>query len=311
MNTGSRAISPQSDDYRRALLIRNPGSRQGGSANLDAGLARLEAAGIQLNPVISESAAQSCEIIRQRCNDVDLVIIGGGDGTISSCARALLECKLPFAILPLGTANDLARSLAIESVEQAIAAICDGHTAEIDLGVVNDHVFFNVANLGLGVQVTEELTPEVKQRWGVFSYLKALVSAFARHRQFKVELQIDGERHVMRSIQLAVGNGRFYGGGNIVHQEATIDDDLLHLYSLRPQTFWELLTLAPLLRGGRHDIARRTFAASGRDIRISTGSKPMSIHADGEPVSETPAHFSVKPGALNVVVPSGSPLLKR
>lgn len=311
MNTGSRAIRSQNDVYRRALLLRNPGSRQGDSTDLDAGIARLEAAGIQLDSVVSESVEQSREIIRRGCDTADLIILGGGDGTISSCAQVLLECNLPFAILPLGTANDLARSLGIESLEQAFAAICDGHSAAIDLGVVNEHVFFNVANLGLGVQVTEELTPEVKQRWGVFSYLKALVSAFARHRQFKVELDIDGERQSMRSIQLAVGNGRFYGGGNVVDQDAMINDELLHLYSLRPQTFWELLTLAPLLRGGRHDLARRTFAASGREIQIVTHPKGMAIHADGEPVTQTPAHFSVKSAALKVVVPADSPLLQR
>ncbi|WP_375791538.1 lipid kinase [Microbulbifer hydrolyticus] len=296
---------------RRALLVRNPGSRQGDSADLDAGLERLEAAGVHVDQQLSRSADQTRDIIRKHCNDVDFVIIGGGDGTISSSASVLLECGLPFAILPLGTANDLARSLGIESLDQAFATICDGHTTRIDLGVVNDHLFFNVANLGLGVHVTEELTPEVKQRWGVFSYLKALAAALARHRQFRVSINVDGAEHSMRSMQLAVGNGRFYGGGNVVDQKATIDDDLLHLYSLRPQTFWELLTLAPLLRGGRHDLARRIFATSGRQLNVSTRPSGMAIHADGEPVTQTPAAFSVRSAALEVLVPADSPLLNR
>lgn len=291
--------------------MRNPASRQGDSADLDAGLHRLETAGVQVCQKLSRSADQTCEIIRQHCDEVDLVIVGGGDGTISSCAGVLRDCALPFAILPLGTANDLARSLGIEDLEQAFTAICDGHSTRIDLGVVNDHLFFNVANLGLGVHVTEELTPEVKQRWGVFSYLKALAAALAHHRQFRVSIQVDGAEHSLRSIQLAVGNGRFYGGGNVVDQKASIDDDLLHLYSLRPQTFWELLTLAPLLRGGRHNLARRTFTASGQRLKISTRPAGMAIHADGEPVTQTPAVFSVLPAALEVVVPADSPLLKR
>ena len=309
MNTGSRAISQNNVNGRRALLLRNPGSRQGDSADLDAGLAQLERAGIQFSSVMSDSERQSCEIIRRHRDAVDLVILGGGDGTISSCARELLECGLPFAILPLGTANDLARSLGIENLSQAIDAICEGRTAAIDLGVVNGHYFFNVANLGLGVRVTEELTPEVKRRWGVFSYLKALVSALARHRQFRLELEVDGNHHSMRSMQVAVGNGRFYGGGNVVDREATIEDELLHLYSLRPQTFWELLRLAPLLRSGRHDLAQRTFATSGREIRIVTHPSGMEIHADGEPVTQTPAEFTVKAAVLEVIVPADSPIL--
>lgn len=293
------------------MLILNPGSRQGASVDLDSGLERLKGAGVELVRVESESPGQSCEAIRERSSDVDLAIIGGGDGTVSSCIPALLDSKLPVAILPLGTANDLARSLGIGTLEQAFDALCEGASTRVDLGVVNDHYFFNVANLGLGVAVTEELTPEVKKRWGVFSYCKALASALSRHRQFRLKLRVDGEEHSMRSIQLAVGNGRFYGGGNIVDQRASIDDDLLHVYSLRPQTVWELLSLAPLLRGGRHDLAKRTFSASAHELYVQTRPAGMEIHADGEPVTTTPAKFSVKSAALELVVPKDSPLLKR
>lgn len=292
------------------MLILNPGSRQGGDADLDAGLARLKQAGVDLQRVNSDSPGQSCAAIRERASGVDLVIIGGGDGTISSCVPALLDSGLPVAILPLGTANDLARSLGIVDLDHAFDAICEAATAPVDLGVVNNHYFFNVANLGLGVKVTEELTPEVKQRWGVFSYLKAFAAALSRHRHFKLQIQVGGEAHTMRSIQLAVGNGRFYGGGNVVDQRASIDDDLLHVYSLRPQTVWELLSLAPLLRGGRHDLAKRTFSVSASELYVQTQPAGMEIHADGEPVTKTPANFSVKSAALELVVPKDSPLLK-
>lgn len=294
---------------RRALMVLNPGSRQGSDADLNDGVERLRASGIAVEQVESQSPEQTCNLIREYCDKTDLLIIGGGDGTVSSCARVIHECGLPFAILPLGTANDLARSLGIGSVAQAFEVIEAGHAADIDLGVVNGHYFFNVANLGLGVRVTNALTPEVKKRWGVLSYLKALSDALARHDQFRVTIDTDGRRHTMRSIQLAVGNGRFYGGGNVVDQGATIDDNLLHLYSLRPQRLWELLTLAPLLRGGRHDLARRVFTEEGSCILINTRPSGMSIHADGEPVTQTPAEFSVISPALTALVPEDSPLL--
>ena len=293
----------------RAILLVNPNSRSATATDLDAGLASLREAGLEVEVIESDSAAESRRAIVERRAQLDLVIIAGGDGTISSCAGVLRECDLPLAILPLGTANDLARSLGIDDLRQAFAAIRARHFQPIDLGTVNGHYFFNVANLGLGVKVTQELTPEVKERWGVFSYLKALCAALARSDQFRVKLAIDGKRYAMRSIQLAVGNGRFYGGGNVVDDAARINDATLFLYSLRPQRVWELLTLAPLLRGGRHHLAERVFNATGKRIEIETSPTAMEIHADGEPVTQTPATFTVLPAALKVIVPEGSELL--
>ncbi|SDK25122.1 lipid kinase, YegS/Rv2252/BmrU family [Microbulbifer yueqingensis] len=288
----------------------NPKSRAAAVADLAAGLEQLREAGIEVERVESGSVEEMHEAIRSRCDEFDLVIIGGGDGTISAAAGVLLECGQPLAVLPLGTANDLARSLGIGSdLERAFAVIADNHRTRIDLGEVNGHYFFNVANIGLGVHVTRELTDEVKKRWGVFSYFKAMGAALARSDQFRVRLKIDGHEHSLRSIQLAVGNGRFYGGGNVVDQDATINDGLLDLYSVRPQRLWELVTLAPLLRGGRHDLVRRVFNAAGREIEIDTNPEHMEVHADGEPVTQTPATFKVREKVLEVVVPRDAPEL--
>ena len=293
----------------RALLVLNPSSRSGSEADLDSGIASLRSTGMQVDLLHSGGPQETDAEIRRRREALDLVIVGGGDGTVSSVARTLYECRLPLAILPLGTANDLARSLGIKDLQQAFAVIRANHRRSIDLGSVNDNLFFNVAHMGLGVSVTQALDDEAKKRWGVFSYLRAFFSAVARTRQFRVQITAEGDRYAQRSIQLAVGNGRYYGGGNVVHESARIDNARLCLYSLRPQGVWELLTLAPLLRGGRHDLARRVFTLSGRQIEIVTRPAGMEIHADGEPTTRTPATFKVLPGALEVVVPRDAPEL--
>ncbi|MBC53451.1 MAG: lipid kinase [Gammaproteobacteria bacterium] len=289
----------------RALLIVNPKSRQGAEAGLTDGLRRLEQAGMDVEYLVSQSPEASCEAVRARKADLDLVIVGGGDGTLSSMIEVLLACDLPLAILPLGTANDLARSLCIpEDLTQAFDVIVSNHRLPIDLGEVNDHYFFNVANIGLGVHVTEELTDDVKKRWGVFSYLRALIGAVMRHDQFRLHLTLDGKKYRLRSMHLAVGNGRYYGGGNVINEHACIDDGKLSLYSLRPLSVWEFITLAPLLRSGQQSRDRRVFCAQATEIGISTGNRQLAIHADGEPVSHTPARFRVRPLALTVVAPA-------
>ena len=293
-----------SSSPRTALVIINPASRNGAEAELQNGWDTLQNAGIKLIHIESKSAEHTCEEIEKHERDVDFVILGGGDGTLSSAAKCLHKTGLPLAILPLGTANDLARSLSLpDDLEQAFQVIADDHRRTIDLGWVNGHYFFNVANIGLGVEITYELTPEVKKTWGVFSYLKALLAAISRSHSFSITLLIDKKRYKSRSIHLGVGNGRFYGGGNVIDERCTIDNGRLSLFSLKPQSVWGLLTLAPLLRDGKQYQAQRTFTASGKQIEVFTR-KPREIHADGEPVSHTPAKFKVIPQALQVIAPA-------
>ncbi len=286
----------------KALLIVNPNSRQGAEAELQEGVKRLRDAGIEVEQLASSSPSESHKALESRRHQVDLVIVGGGDGTISAMAETLLNCKLAFAVLPLGTANDLARSLGVaNSVEEAFSAIIANHRQRIDLGCLDGHYFFNAAQIGLGVKVTEELTAEVKKRWGVFSYLKAVFAALARSDRFTVSIKVDGHGYRMKSMHLAVGNGRFYGGGNVICEDAYINDGLLSLYSLKPQKVWKLLLLAPLLRAGSQQRNRRIFTARGHKIEVWT-KRPKAIHADGEPVSHTPARFEICPAALEAVM---------
>ncbi|MGM8228351.1 lipid kinase [Cellvibrio sp. ARAG 10.3] len=288
---------------RTALLIVNPNSRSGSDADIQEGIALLEAAGIQLINTTSNSAEQTRRLIVEHCRTIDLVILGGGDGTISSAAPTLYQHQLPFAILPLGTANDLARSLGMSGdLLEAFQLIVKNHRSRMNLGVVNGHYFFNAANIGLGVRVTHELTPEIKKQWGVFSYLAAVFAALKKNRKFRATIRVDGKPYKVSSIQLAVGNGRYYGGGNVIDEYSTIDDGKLCLYSVPPLTLWELLTLAPLLRNGKQRLTDKIFTASGQHIEINT-SRLREIHADGEPVSITPALFEVIPEALEVIRP--------
>lgn len=286
-----------------ALVIVNPRSRRGSDAEFSDCLDQLTQHGLKIIKVQSHGARQTGELIAMHRGRVNLVVLAGGDGTISSAAEALYQCKMPFAILPLGTANDLARSLKLPAdLSEACHAIAANQRQKIDLATVNGRYFFNAANLGLGVRVTQELTPEIKKRWGVFSYLKALLSAMHRKEVFRVTITIDGKVHRMKSMHIAVGNGRYYGGGNIIDENATINDGLLCLYSLQPQNLWNLLILAPLLRNGKQRLAPKIFRATGRRIEIRTH-RPMEIDADGEPVAHTPAIFEVLPKALEVISP--------
>lgn len=289
---------------KRVLFIANRKSGQSELDRIHACLDKLRAAGMAVEEQITEQPSDIPALIRHHQGDCDLVVVGGGDGTVNTAAPALLDTGLPFAVLPLGTANDLARTLGLPNDPLvACDAILNGQRHRIDLGRVNDHYFFNVAHIGLGEKVSRQLHDGEKKRWGALSYVRSLVRVIRTYRPFRATIICDGRKIRLRAIQITVGNGRFYGGGIPVTAEARIDDQQLDLYSLRPQPLWQLAALAPWVRFGRHTELEQVPALSGRRIEIRT-SRPLRIDTDGEITGVTPAVFEVLPGALETVVPA-------
>ncbi|MEH1949793.1 MAG: lipid kinase [Nostoc sp.] len=289
----------------RALLLVNRHARQG-QKGLSEAIQSLKTLGFDLIEESTEDPTHLAEVILRYKHQVDLVIIGGGDGTLNAAVDALIETQLPLGILPLGTANDLARTLGIpNSLNEACKIIGDGHLQRIDLGCVNGKHFFNVASMGLSVKITQRLTKEVKRRWGVFAYAATALQVLLEARPFTAEIAINGELVRVKTVQIAVGNGRYYGGGMAVADDATIDDQRLDLYSLEIEHWWQVILLLPSMRRGRHIHWQSVRSLQGQEIEVHTR-KPRPINTDGEITTYTPAHFRVIPKAIAVFVPPES-----
>jgi diacylglycerol kinase (ATP) len=296
----SQRVISMSD--RNVLLLLNRHARQGQRYAVQIA-AQLELLG--MNP-IEESIAHPeslSDLIRDYRDRVNLVVIGGGDGTLNAAAAGLIDTQIPLAIIPLGTANDLARTLGIAaSPIEACRAIATGQIRRIDLGWVNGKYFFNVASLGLSVKITNNLTKEAKRRWGVLAYAKTAIQAIWRTRPFSAEIRHDDGSILVKTVQIAVGNGKFYGGGMAIAIDAAIDDHRLDLYSLEIRQWWQILTLLPSLWRGDHGNARDVRSLHCREVTIVTR-KPRPINTDGELTTYTPAQFRVIPQAIPVIVP--------
>src|SRR3546814_770356 len=184
-----------------------------------------------------------------------MVVVGGGDGTLHSVAPALVERRLPLGILPLGTANDLARTLELP-IDPAAAArvVVAGRTRRLDLGDVNGYPFFNVASVGFSADLARGLTADAKRRWGIVGYGIAALRLLAQSRPFAVAIDHDGRIEEVKTVQVSVGNGRFYGGSMTVETNAQPDDGKLDVYSLEVPHWWHLLALAPSLRRGTREL---------------------------------------------------------
>jgi diacylglycerol kinase (ATP) len=283
----------------RALLLLNPGARRGGEGTEEI-VRRLKA--LALDPVleVAEDPARVPEQLLRHRDRVDRILVGGGDGTLNLALQTIVETRLPLAILPLGTANNLARTLGIpDDLAGACEVAARGRRRPIDLGWVNGRYFFTTASIGLSVRITEELSAESKRRWGPLAYAFTALQVVRRSRPFHADISWPGGARRSRTVQIVVGNGRYYGAALPVAADAAIDDAALDLYTIEIAHWWQLMTIAPALKRGRQGEKRTVEAIRATEFEIRTR-HPHDVDVDGEIGAQTPAKFRVIPKALEV-----------
>ncbi len=300
---------------RRVLLLVNRRGARGGAFSADVP-DTLRHAGIAVDLPDVEGIEASRAALRAALADPDpgrrpdAVIVGGGDGTLNALADVLAGSGVPLGVLPLGTANDLARTLDLPpDPVAACGVVADGWTMAVDLGVATwadgtrKH-YFNVASLGAGVDVAKAMRRrrDRNARWGVLSYPMAMAETAWDCRPFHATVVVDGHRERVRAYQVSVGNGARFGGGMRIAPDAAIDDGILDVTILKHRPRWRVLLHLPALRRGRHDVWDGVLHLRGRHVEVRPD-RPMDVNADGELVGRAPAVFDVARGALRVFVP--------
>src|SRR5690606_31496257 len=190
---------------------------------------------------------------------------------------------------------------------KAAEVILAGNIRRIDLGSVNGHAFFNVASIGLSADLARGLDPELKKRFGRLGYAVAAARVLLKARPFTATIREKGEKERVtrvKTFQIAVGNGRHYGGGNVIEANAQIDDGHLDLYSLQLPNVRSLAAMLRSFRAGTHGAWKEVRTARSVEFEIETR-KARPVNTDGEIVTSTPARFLVHPQAITVFVPRG------
>jgi diacylglycerol kinase (ATP) len=299
------------DEARRAAVVVNTGSRRGAAA-YDLVLAQLAQEGVPVTAAYPVMRGGDLLGVLRQVVDAghDLVVVGGGDGTISCAAGLVASTDATLGVLPLGTANDFARTLQIPSdVEAACRQLAHGTVVDVDLGRVDGRPFLNVASAGLSVAVTQALSPRLKRLLGPVAYPVATLRAYRRHRPFTARLEFpDGDHEPLELsdlLQVAVGNGRHYGGGNAVSPTAGIDDHLLDVYAIVRGRLREHVSIARLLKDGSFVHHDRVHHLTTRRVRMVTD-PVQPVNLDGEIEATTPSLFEIERNAVHVVVPRDS-----
>ncbi len=247
------------------------------------------------------------EAVRAGCN---YIIAAGGDGTLNEVINGIATpgapCGICVGIVPLGTANDFARSMGlIEDIDAAIDILQAKTTARIDLvrmTTERTRYFVNASSGGFSGVVDEKLTPEIKLAWGPLAYLRSAAAALPELHAYRTKVTFDdAERLVVDLYNVIVTNGRFVAGGLPIAPEADPGDGLLDAVLIPKRPAAEMALLAAEMLLGKHLSSNAVIFRRAK--KISVQSQPgMWFNADGELVGNEPTVFQVLPRALDVVI---------
>ena len=239
-----------------------------------------------------------------------MIVAAGGDGTIHAVVNAMVarRASATLGVIPLGTGNDLARTLAlpIDDPLAALTLLDEGETRAIDLirVRVGKRVIFgvNCAAGGFTGQMNEAMTDQIKQTWGPLAYLRGAVKVLPDLTRYHTSIRIDGRAARRAAVMnVIVANGRTAGGGTVVAPRADPEDGLLDVVVVRTGTMLELTGVAARLLAG--DYTTSDLVAHERARRVEVHSKPgMWFNVDGELLSNQRVVFGAVPRALRVVV---------
>lgn len=201
----------------------------------------------------------------------DLLVVGGGDGTLSAAVKHVAHRDVALGVLPLGTTNNFARSLGLPlDLRGAIQVFRNGKVADIDLGIAGDREFANLASFGVSVEVAGTVRPWLKRLLGRAAYPLTALTVLPRHQPFRAFLMVDGRRHELLTHQLNIANGRFHGGWQVA-KDISIDNGRLVAYQLGSGKRLRLLgeTLVRAAGGRWRSLAGGPFVV-GREMHLET-----------------------------------------
>ena len=290
----------------RAAVVINPTKHDDAGEHRDQIRAAMSAAG-WAEPLWLETTPEEtgAGLARRAVTDgVDLVLVSGGDGTITACAGGVAGSGVPLAVIAAGTGNLLARNLSLPlDTEGALAVALTGTDRELDVGTANGTPFVVMAGLGIDAKMLDSASEPLKKRLGWAAYAVSLLRHL-RDRPMQVSLVADGgPPRRLRASGVIIGNVGFLQGGMPLLPDALPDDGKLDAVVLTAGGWASWLAVAGHVLTRRHGpgrVTRVTFC----DLRLNTD-REQPWQLDGEVMGRTrELTLALHPGKLLLRVPA-------
>lgn len=321
----------QTTTLKRIRLIINPvsGDDEPNLLKLPEIIAAMESLGIRADIAFTDPDNSPALIALKAVEEnYELVVVAGGDGTVGEVAKGLLRSPVTLGIIPVGTYNNIARSLSIPTdITAACQVIADGQIKSIDVGQANnEHYFFEAAGVGLDAALFP-IGEEIKGgRWG--QMLQAVRLAI-NYKPQRLRMEFDRpiaearvpllKRRLVRkkpasnelrlsALLVVVANGSYYGTGFTVAPDAAIDDGLLTISIFRNFSKWELMRHFWSISKGQRQYSPKIETYRVAEVKFTSDVK-IPVHIDGHPIGELPVTLKAVKDMLKVIVPQTKVIL--
>jgi len=250
------------------------------------------------------------EAIRQARQGARLVIAAGGDGTVNAVAEGLARADTGAAlgIIPLGTGNDLARTLEIPpNPQDALEVLQSGVPQRLDLVEVTSSSetrhCSNMITGGNTGRYLQHMTDELKQQWGPLCYLRGVIDVVSDLQVYRIEVCCDGgPPETFDALNVFIANGRCSGGGLAVSPQARLDDGQVDVVIVCDGDAGDIASLTTEYVVGDYLSHELVAFRRARQVRI-TSDPPMPLTSDGDEIGTTPITAVVNAGSLSVLAP--------
>ncbi len=288
---------------KRYKLIANPTARRGDARSAISRVMTLFArAGVDHDLELTSGPKEAGMIAKAACEQYDVIVAVGGDGTINEVVQGMVFAKKPLGVIPCGSGNDFVKSLHIPPrVEEAVEILFRGETRTIDAGRINGKYFANGVGIGFDAAVTAA-SKGFRRIKGLPLYIAATLKALGTFQPVPLTVTLDNGTIRQDIFLLTTGNGTTCGGGFVLTPRAKVDDGLLDVTLVRPMSIPAVLRYLPdVFRGTIERVPYATMHTSKKIIVESSGRVP--VHMDGELFEENTTRYELEvvPKALKVI----------
>ncbi|URD61167.1 YegS/Rv2252/BmrU family lipid kinase [Sphingomonas sp. KRR8] len=288
---------------KQAVLIVNAMSRKGADAFEQARDLLVES-GVELlaTHAIKDPDALRPAVCQALAEKAPMIIVGGGDGSLSSTIDDFLGTDTVFALLPLGTANSFSRTLGIpQDLEGAVRVIAEGRKLRIDLGSIDGDYFANAAAMGLSPMIAETVPHKLKRTLGMIGYLIWAARVAIQFKPFRLTIDDGSTIHRTWATEVRIFNGRFHGGIELT-DNACVQSGQIMVQAVTGRSLfglaWSWFATLFKLRSREQTVTEY----KGTSLKLSARPQ-QKISVDGELCASTPCEVSVARAAVWVAAP--------